>query len=534
MFILSSDHINRLLAYGKRDDLTFALIPELDNELTVSSPDYSVESLRIEGKYNSANRRTLKFNKVTFSGEVIISDPGLFFYLIFNDCIFESVVNISRYSDNILFVGANHFKRSTIIESPSSSTSLKIANANFEEALTLKGNFKDLSISNINEQLLNYDNLIIATASIFKFNLNQAKFSSVFIGEFKDLQIGNHVSFTNSVEIEGLEAKQFLMNNVKVGLVLRILKSNIDRFRISNFDEASNKFEISDNCNISDAVIPLGILKHLKISNCKFENLTFTDTNPIGKVVIIEKTTIVKKLSFDQILNKGTISLNQITIPSNGFLSIRGSNLGETNFLLCSISQATLEFENSKTTEIFTAGTVFPKKVYLDKSPDYSQAQLAFGQLQTASQKQGDTVQALEYHSREIEAHFKSIAWFSRDFFKKFNLGLNKISNNFGRFWVLGVIFTFASGLLFFCLLLISTDKYEWGTPKFDFELLPAYLKFMNPLRFIETENLFLNGKLQDRIRLNSCSYLCDFLGRVFVAYGFYQTIQAFRRFGRK
>jgi len=27
---------------------------------------------------------------------------------------------------------------------------------------------------------------------------------------------------------------------------------------------------------------------------------------------------------------------------------------------------------------------------------------------------------------------------------------------------------------------------------------------------------------------------LWDFLGRIFVAYGFYQTIQAFRRYGRK
>ena len=56
----------------------------------------------------------------------------------------------------------------------------------------------------------------------------------------------------------------------------------------------------------------------------------------------------------------------------------------------------------------------------------------------------------------------------------------------------------------------------------------------MNPLRFFELEALFNNTSQEGIIKLNGLSYLSDFGGRIFLAYGYYQTIQAFRRFGRK
>jgi hypothetical protein len=56
----------------------------------------------------------------------------------------------------------------------------------------------------------------------------------------------------------------------------------------------------------------------------------------------------------------------------------------------------------------------------------------------------------------------------------------------------------------------------------------------MNPLRFFELDALFNNTSKEDNIKLDGRSYLADFGGRIFVAYGYYQTIQAFRRFGRK
>ena len=128
----------------------------------------------------------------------------------------------------------------------------------------------------------------------------------------------------------------------------------------------------------------------------------------------------------------------------------------------------------------------------------------------------------------------QKIRLFSSDCFQKISLWLNSISNDFGRNWIRGAIFSFGVGLLFFCCLLVSTNSYKWGLPIFEKGLLPAYLKFMNPLRFYELETIFNNTPKQGIIKLTGLSYLSDFAGRIFIAYGYYQTIQAFRRFGRK
>jgi hypothetical protein len=221
-------------------------------------------------------------------------------------------------------------------------------------------------------------------------------------------------------------------------------------------------------------------------------------------------------------------------IKNTAGISFKSSNLGKTDFIYCDFSKALLEFENCKITEAFFSETEFPKKVIVNGRRNYGQAQLIFGQLATAFQKQGDNIRALEYGSRELEAHYKTLKWLSPNFFQKLNLWLNDISNNFGRNWIRGGVFSFCVGFLFFCLLLIATDKYSWGLPSFNFDLLPAYLKFMNPLRFFELEQLFKNTPMEEAIKLNGLSYLADFGGRIFVAYGYYQTIQAFRRFGRK
>lgn len=56
----------------------------------------------------------------------------------------------------------------------------------------------------------------------------------------------------------------------------------------------------------------------------------------------------------------------------------------------------------------------------------------------------------------------------------------------------------------------------------------------MNPLRFFDLETLFSQNDKQAYVTLTWGSYVMDFLGRIVIAYGYYQTIQAFRRFGRK
>jgi hypothetical protein len=74
----------------------------------------------------------------------------------------------------------------------------------------------------------------------------------------------------------------------------------------------------------------------------------------------------------------------------------------------------------------------------------------------------------------------------------------------------------------------------DGGSKNIDGRLVSGFFKFMNPLRFFETENLFKGRDDTPSLTLHPLSYAIDFLALIIIAYGYYQIIQAFRRYGRK
>ena len=117
-------------------------------------------------------------------------------------------------------------------------------------------------------------------------------------------------------------------------------------------------------------------------------------------------------------------------------------------------------------------------------------------------------------------------------FKEKILLNLNKNSNNFNTDWALGVKFTFFSSLLFFTILLfVNTFITNSGYPlilnyKNNFAdgnyILNQFLKFIFNIGFKDTE-----------IQSNGYLYFIFIFSKLFIGYGFYQTIQAFRKYGK-
>jgi uncharacterized protein YjbI with pentapeptide repeats len=470
-------------------------------------------------------------------------NPGTYIQpLVFQQCTFNGAVDIGIYQN----AGKVDFRNCVF----SQSINVHLENCHLSENCVFNSNLKihlskeDAEISNYNV----YGELVLfgAAKKLVLCNINeQQKLTSQSIrisGEFSELLIDKISAVTLEISSqtrleEKLKLKDISVSNLLIGMIFLNKEMIIDNCRIGNV-KFQNTTEAIKGLNVINSVIqeiefPVSALLKFSIVQGKINTLRLYGANEETSIMNIEKTTILN-LKFEGIFNNGQITLRELNIPENGIISFKSSNLGKADFIYCNFAKANLEFENSKITEAFFSETEFPKKVLANGKVNYGQAQLTFGQLGTAFKKQGDNIRALEYTSRELEAHYKKIKWFSVDFFQKFNLWLNSISNNFGRNWARGICFSFAIGLLFFCLLLVSTDSYSIGLPEFKFEMLPAYLKFMNPLRFYELDALFNNTPEQGLIRLNGFSYLADFTGRIFTAYGYYQTIQAFRRFGRK
>lgn len=107
-------------------------------------------------------------------------------------------------------------------------------------------------------------------------------------------------------------------------------------------------------------------------------------------------------------------------------------------------------------------------------------------------------------------------------------LSLLWYSNKFGLSWVRGICFTLIVGWLFFILVNTNLDEpmFVWGLNGWDSftKVCVEYRNFLYPVRSLDALSNF---------NPNIKAVIFDFLGRIFVGFGYYQTIQAFRKYGK-
>lgn len=107
-------------------------------------------------------------------------------------------------------------------------------------------------------------------------------------------------------------------------------------------------------------------------------------------------------------------------------------------------------------------------------------------------------------------------------------LKLNGCSNNYGNSYIRGGLFTLLTGIIFFYLSSINTNKFildscfNWDA---FIEGSKYFWQFLLPTHRFDYFGATANFKYE------SLFYFFDFLGRIVVGYGIYQTIQAFRKF---
>lgn len=112
-------------------------------------------------------------------------------------------------------------------------------------------------------------------------------------------------------------------------------------------------------------------------------------------------------------------------------------------------------------------------------------------------------------------------------------LWLNRISTNHDINWLRGLLFTILTSIVFYTLYLFSlpTRPFHFGWVswhsflKASDSVIEYFLRF-----FILTHDL----DFMQAYSPTSLNYLIDILGKFFIAYGIYQTIQAFRKYGKQ
>ncbi|HEX2848316.1 MAG TPA: hypothetical protein VHN59_17365 [Chitinophagaceae bacterium] len=474
----------------------------------------------------------LHFEDCTFHGQLKIDNFKYIEQITFNRCQFLSAVTLSNISGRLSLGGQNEFQDTAtfiFMDATDRLSVYAINDAIFEKELILSGNVKSLTITNSKHRRTEDD----SSSSLLDIRVNNLQAGNVTINqsEFENLAFSGMSTIVN-FGINACVFKGTRIENLRLSDMFTIHDTTVEDFSIYSKDRIEGSFYFVNLTVANSFRFRLDGATRTIISKSNFKFLSLWGKNSSESALNIESS-MIANFAFEKVTNSGQISLREID-SDGGKFKIESSNLGKTDFIFCDFSKTVLEFENSKLTEAFLSESDFPKKVIRGDKISYKQAQLIFGQLTTAYQKQGDTVRALEYQSREIQSHFRDLVLSKKVTQTRFNLFLNWISNDFGRSWLRGGLFTIGIALIFYYAVVISTNEYGIGLGfSYDERLVSSFFNFLNPLRFFDAESLFRDANEQF-LTLNAGSHALDLFGRIMIAYGIYQTIQAFRRYGRK
>jgi len=369
----------------------------------------------------------------------------------------------------------------------------------------------------------------------FQGNINVRKY------EFWSSIIKPKLWFNGNFEIES-----FYANNTTFEKPLSFRERSM--YVDSNLEHHKINSAVFNDCDFSEKVEFLGCeIKKIKFDNCSFNKLAkFGHFKGEVEEISFIRSVVHKPLFLENITSISgdcIFDFSDITVEDTGHIKIRDID---------GVSQRRNEKKggmNFQNANILGAVTIQDSKfnsIDLEKSTISGQFNIENEDIQNCSnrgtarriknefQKNSDTVNALKYRAIEMNLYrnelWKNIKKFKLSYFLDFVLLiLNTVSNNNGRNWFQGLIFTIACWIVFFGLFLgikecWSGDTFFLFLP-FMSEHIDDFVKYLwLPHGF---EGLF-NG-----VSVGFWGIFVFILGKIFIAYGIYQTIAAFRKYGK-
>lgn len=274
----------------------------------------------------------------------------------------------------------------------------------------------------------------------------------------------------------------------------------------------------------------------VNFDNTKFDDLADFWASSFNRTIIFYKTDFLGITVFSRTTFKENVLFTYTLIDK--VVIFRGTRFNKGLDLSLSILNGNFNVFDIRLKDFNTVDEIDNEDDYEDSVsesgiiPEKNKRE-TFKLLKTQLKSQGNNIDSLRYSNLEIATYHKELYrefWkerkYSETFDNYFILQLNAISNKNGKSWVRGILFTIIVAGIFFYLAVLSTDRYCFALNVIDLndfsDCLKLYFEFLTPTHKVQ----FL-----DDFKTTPLTYLVDFLGRAFVAYGIYQTIQAFRKY---
>lgn len=392
-------------------------------------------------------------------------------------------------------------------------TSLKFENCSIENKLTIeKSNFEYLGFYKVK-------------ISSEKFNILSCSINSIsFLGSLENYNSINNLTIMNLKD--DLEEKTFFSFDRNIIKSFTLSYAYISQSWITG--NTIDSFNISDSY-IDDLFLLSNTVKEKSdIKKCEFNRIN-TKWSVFNKDFECTDSNF-KCIAIFENSNFDNSSLKFFDVNFEKKVSFESSNLFSVKFESVFFKEI-VSFQNMECEYIDFNKTHFDKVGYFNDLTIKSPEKCTIATLRTIKNQLNKTENKIDYLKFSV-FEFNNLKRDKKTTKSDYTLlWLNEYSNNFGTSWTRGVCFTLISSVLFFIILLIVNSFLDSNYPlclninneieKFSFTL-NYFLKFVF--------NLGLNDK---EIQSNGWLYLIFIFAKIFIGYGIYQTIQAFRKYGK-
>ena len=441
-----------------------------------------------------------------FKHDVNIESCG-FTYFALESCRFESSLffNEIEFDESLTIarIAASSFSliRSKVKIGLINLIYIKVADINLQELEVLKGG---LHIgSSQSKSAVRIDGLNVATSlSVVDLSCDKLFLSGTEVNE--------------EMSIDGVIAK----NDV------RFSKLNVrGDLRVSECDFGGNVNIIESNFGGKFQIYDTKIAKEQIIINSRFDFLGLSSM-PEKSVLKIYDSFFKEIHTSTGFINLGYLYWNDLKPLPGARVIIQNAFMGKWDIVKCNFASTDLIIYSSKLTDTFYTNTIFPKTLklppWLDdvqiKEREHFILRDGYNQLKAIAQKQNDRGMFLHFQTEELHSYMMTLtAW--KDWRTIFQLVAMRVSNEYGANWWRGVWFVLLVNAL--CMGICYWNYW----PTFGKESFWAYVgKF--------SEFLFSIGKKPDFVHSGFQTFIY-YLSRIPLAFGIYQTIAAFRKFGK-
>lgn len=346
----------------------------------------------------------------------------------------------------------------------------------------------------------------------------------------KHLNLINLTAIDSEFSIKDTEFKEFFILNcdftlntidfysIKTETLFGILDSKLRQVKLRN-SVFSNDFNYYNNHTLGSG--------NETFFECRFTDASFAST-VFSNNVILSNNVFEGRTSFATIEGKNSeITISNSTINGECYFdrsNVKSLYIRNTKFV------KDVSFQESKFDTIKLKKLIFGDIVFFDDIKIRKVFQCDRNSLRTIKQQLQKADNKIDYNrfrAYELSAYYRELQWNWKDGKDKFILGATWLVTGFDHSWRRALGFSLAAAAVFYTLFYISENYYlhfdlsQWQ------QFLSGYFRF---LLITDFYNPLADGRSYIN-NTNTIGWLIFILGKIVIAFGIYEMIQAFRKF---